>query len=229
MEGIMNKRFSLERLLHEQQSEIGFVLPKLRDSNVLLLDFTEHNRSLEWVDLRDTVVFDHWLFNEVLQGKVGMGGFMEDRVVYRRSAHYAGEEARSVHLGIDIWIAAGTSVYAPWEASVHSFRDNEGFGDYGPTIILEHTLAGQSFYTLYGHLSRASLTTLEVGQAIGKNEMVGEIGPYPENGDWPPHLHFQVMTDLLGWVGNFPGVVAPSQQEHYAQICLDPALLIRME
>ncbi len=132
-------------------------------------------------------------------------------------------------LGIDLWTAAGTPVYAPWDATVHSWRDNEGFGDYGPTIILKHTIADQSFFTLYGHLSRSSLTTLTVGQTIGKNERVGEIGPYPENGDWPPHLHFQVITDLQGWVGDFPGVVAPSRQDYYAKICLDPALLINIE
>lgn len=224
----MNKRSAIEKLLKERQRDIGFILPDLRNSKTMQLDFTKRNRALQQIDLTNTAAFDRWLFDDVLQGKVGIGGFMEDRIVYRRSAHYAGEEARSVHLGIDLWTAVGTPVHAPWEGTIHSFRDNEGFGNYGPTIIMEHMVAKQTFYTLYGHLSRASLT-LAVGQTISKNERVGDIGTYPENGDWPPHLHFQVMTDSLGWVGDFPGVVAPSQQGYYAKICMDPAFLIRIE
>ena len=224
----MIKRSVLESVLQTRQAQIGSLLPGLSDSNLMWLDFTEHNALLQRVDLADTATFNQWLFGEVLQGRVGIGGFMEDRVVYRRSAHYAGAEARSIHLGVDLWTIAKTPIYAPWPATVHSFRDNQGFGDYGPTIILEHALADQTFYTLYGHLSRSSLATLSVGQLIGKNEAVGEIGPYPENGDWPPHLHFQAMTDLQGWVGDFPGVVAPSQQAAYAEICLNPMHLIRI-
>ena len=224
----MNKRSVLEDLIKKHQSAIGPVIADLRASNLTWLDFTENNTALGQVDLKDTRAFDQWLFEEVLRGKVGIGGFMEDRIVYRRSTHYDGEQARSVHLGIDLWTHAGTPVYAPWSAIVHSFQDNRGFGNYGPTVILAHTLEGQRFYTLYGHLSRSSLKFFTVGQTVKKGEKIAEIGPYPENGDWPPHLHFQVMTDLQGWVGDFPGVVAPSQQAFYATICLNPQYLLRI-
>lgn len=224
----MNKRSTLEIMLHTHQTQIGSLLSGLVDRPLVWLDFTEHNPLLQQINLKDTAAFDRWLFGEVLRGKVGIGGFMEERVIYQRSAHYAGAEARSVHLGIDLWTAAGTPVFAPWSGIVHSFNDNQGFGNYGPTIILQHTLADRSFYTLYGHLSRRSLTHLSVGRVIAKNERVGEIGQYPENGDWPPHLHFQGMTDLLGWVGDFPGVVAPSERAKYAEICINPEYLLRI-
>jgi murein DD-endopeptidase MepM/ murein hydrolase activator NlpD len=56
---------------------------------------------------------------------------------------------------------------------------------------------------------------LRVGQRFRAGETVGTIGSYPENGDWPPHLHFQLITDMLGLEGDFPGVVALSQRSRY--------------
>src|SRR5690606_14730404 len=105
--------------------------------------------------------------------KVGFGGYNEDRIIYKRSSHFQGEEPRSVHLGVDLWTEAGTPVYAPLDAFVHSFADNQGMGNYGPTIILEHRLENHLFYTLYGHLSRKSLLGLSVGKSIKSGEKVG--------------------------------------------------------
>ena len=224
----MNKRIIIEKLLQEQSSSLGFLIKGLQPDKLRTLDLSASNTSLETVDLRNTDAFTQWV-NEQLDGQMGWGGFMEDRVVYRRSDHFGGAEIRSIHLGVDIWAEAGTPVFAPWEGMVHSFQNNEGFGNYGPTVILEHWLNNQQFYTLYGHLSCQSLAPLSVGQSIATNDRIGDIGPYPENGDWPPHLHFQAMTDLQGWIGDFPGVVAPSMQSSYAEICLDPAYLLRIE
>ena len=53
-----------------------------------------------------------------------------------------------------------------------------------------------------------------------------EVGPPPENGDWPPHLHFQVIADLQGRRGDFPGVVAPAERAAWAALCPDPDLII---
>jgi murein DD-endopeptidase MepM/ murein hydrolase activator NlpD len=147
-------------------------------------------------------------------------------MIYHRSNHFKGEEPRTIHLGVDIWTEAGTPVFAPLSGKVHSFRDNAGFGDYGPTIILEHLLDDTLFYTLYGHLSRASLAGLHQGQLFEKGAVLGEIGPYPENGDWPPHLHFQIITDMLGMEGDFPGVASVSKRNFYLSICPDPMLIL---
>ncbi|MGD1892831.1 MAG: peptidoglycan DD-metalloendopeptidase family protein [Cyclobacteriaceae bacterium] len=127
---------------------------------------------------------------------------------------------------MDVWTPAGTKAHASWPGRIHSFNDNRGFGNYGPTIILEHAAEGAIFFTLYGHLSRQSLQNIRVGQLVDKSEEVGEVGNYPENGSWPPHLHFQVMTDLLGYEGDFPGVIAPSQKHLYESSCIDPQLLL---
>ena len=222
---------SLEKQLKLNASEIGPVLPvNLSAPNVYRLDFTADNAYLADVDLQNTVIF-----NQVVQdllkkqnATIGIGGYLENRTIYRRSVLFNEvTDNRTVHLGVDVWMEAGTPVLAPLDGRVHSFRNNDNFGDYGPTIILEHELADQKFYTLYGHLTKSSLLLLEVGQEIKKGQIFTQIGPYPENGNWPPHLHFQLITDLLNMAGDFPGVCTVQQQAYYANICLNPNLILK--
>jgi len=194
------------------------------------LDFTANNKELETLDLVDTASFSAYVFNKIYAAgaKMGIGGYMENRVIYRRSEHFSAsnEVQRNIHLGIDLWAVAGTPVYAPLDAKVHSFKNNANFGDYGPTIILEHSYQGKPLYTLYGHLSLGSLDGLYDGKTIQAGDKIAEIGDYPINGDWPPHLHFQVMTDMLGMHGDFPGVCAEADREKFAKICLNPDFLL---
>jgi murein DD-endopeptidase MepM/ murein hydrolase activator NlpD len=201
---------------------------RLDKQNAVALDLTAQNPRLLQIDLKDTAALHAYVSAHIRAAgaRAAVGGYNEDRVLYRRSEHFGGAEPRTVHLGVDVWTDAGTPVFAPLDGRVHSFHDNEGFGDYGPTIILEHHLPGGTFFSLYGHLSRASLHSLRVGQAFASGQLLGTIGPYPENGDWPPHLHFQLITDMLGLAGDFPGVVAPSQRGRYLSLCPDPAFLL---
>lgn len=204
----------------------------LNSDAVAVIDFTARNPALANAELGNTPSFEA-LVRHLLDQKgatVGIGGYLEPRVIYRRSELFGSQgESRSIHLGVDIWAEAGTGIFAPLEAIVHSFADNAHFGDYGPTILLEHRLAGTSFYTLYGHLSRASLSGIYPGKPIPAGEHFAELGPYPENGDWPPHLHFQLITDLEGREGDYPGVAAPAEVEHYKARCPDPNLVLRCE
>ena len=215
----------IEQCLKICNGQIGQVFTNFAASDLLLLDLSHNNTQLTLEIVSDTARFNEAI-HKLLSGKPGIGGFLEHRSLYQRSRMYRGEQPRCIHLGLDVWAPANTPVYAPWPSKVHSFRDNQGFGDYGPTIILEHTIEELRFYTLYGHMSRSSLNDLRVGQAIDKNELVGNLGDFTENGDWPPHLHFQVMTDLLGNVGDFPGVVTQAEQDFYKTICIDPRLLL---
>lgn len=204
---------------------MGFELKKL---NTEALDFTKNNKALFEIDLRNTTQFNKFVFGSMIpKGKLaGAGGYFEHREVYARSEHFGGEEARCIHLGIDVWIKAGSPLFAPLDATIHSFADNSGFGNYGPTVILRHKLGQLTFYSLYGHLSVADMSNWKNGKKYKAGEQIGTVGPYPENGDWPPHLHFQLMTDMLGWKGDFPGVCAPSQVEFYKQIVPDPKLIL---
>lgn len=163
---------------------------------------------------------------KVLNKKYAAGGYLEDRSWYARSPLFGSE--RSVHLGIDVWTDVGTSVFAPLDGKVHSFANNEGFGNYGPTIVLEHTMDGQTFYTLYGHLSAESLAGLEKGKSLKAGAKIGALGDIRENGEWPAHLHFQIILDLQGKEGDFPGVCSNEDVKIYKKICPDANLLLRI-
>lgn len=142
------------------------------------------------------------------------GGYLEDRsALYSRSPHFVNEkgEARCIHLGTDIWTSAGAPIYAPLDARIHSFANNEGFGNYGPTLILEHQNQGEPFFTLYGHLSLSDMQNWEVGKPIQKGELIAHLGAPEENIGWPPHLHFQIISDMKNYQGDFPGVCYPSE------------------
>jgi murein DD-endopeptidase MepM/ murein hydrolase activator NlpD len=202
----------------------------LNAENALPLDFTAGNAGLRAVDLSDTTSFDAFVFQQLRSaGKIyGHGGYLEKRDIYRRSEVFATaqEDFRNIHLGIDIWTAAGSPVFAPLAGKIHSFQDNSGFGNYGPTLILSHELAGKTLYSLYGHLSSANLAQFELGREVAPGEQICEIGPFPENGDWPPHLHFQLIWDLGEHWGDYPGVAAEKDLDYYRQNCPDPAPML---
>jgi 4-aminobutyrate aminotransferase-like enzyme/Ser/Thr protein kinase RdoA (MazF antagonist) len=164
---------------------------------------------------------------------IAIGRYNEARPLYRSAAFQVpaddGFEWRTVHIGLDIFVDAGSPVFAPLDGLVHSFQNNRARCDYGPCIILEHrTPEGIPFFTLYGHLSAESLEDLSPGEPVRKGERIASIGSYPENGDWPPHLHFQIITDLLGMRGDFPGSCRPSQRDVWLSISPDPNLIARI-
>ncbi len=197
------------------------------------LDFTASNTDLPALDLTDTAAFSEYVFGKMLDNSqyVGVGGYDEHRVIYRRSAHFGdyAAEGRCIHLGVDIWADALTPISAPLPGVVQSVAFNDNFGDYGPTIILRHELESFIFHTLYGHLTLASLENIFVGKEIAAGEEFTAIGNYPENGNWPPHLHFQLITDLSSYHGDYPGVASLTDRQTYLENCPDPNLILRIE
>ena len=158
-----------------------------------------------------------------------IGGYNEERNLYSNSKLFDGAEPRSIHLGIDIWGKAGTKIYAPLGGVIHSFANNEGEGNYGPTIILQHQLETKVFHTLYGHLALADIAGLMEGKYISRGELIGHFGISAENGNWPPHLHFQVIEDMRLMEGDYPGVCSPAERDAYLKNCPDPESLLNME
>jgi murein DD-endopeptidase MepM/ murein hydrolase activator NlpD len=193
-------------------------------------DFTSTNTELDSATISDTSSFSCWINNKLHTNNClyGIGGYMEHRTLYARSPLFdAEDEPRRLHLGIDIWAKAGMRVYSPLPGIVHSFNDNNNFGDYGPTIILEHDLEGLKLYSLYGHLSRKSLKGLSIGHPVGKEDQIGWLGIEDENGHWPPHLHLQLMFDMEGMQGDYPGVCRFSEKEKYLKNIPDPQLILK--
>ncbi len=221
---------SLRNLLHAYPL---FAPVFLTEKPFRKLDFTATNTDLPTLDLADTDAFSDYVFGTLLDNShyVGVGGYNEHRVIYRRSAHFGdyAEEGRCVHLGVDIWADALTPVYAPLSGVVQSVAFNDNFGDYGPTIIIRHELNGLVFHTLYGHLTLGSLEGWAEGDDIRAGEQIAAIGNYPENGHWPPHLHFQLIEDLGEYRGDYPGVASLAERDMYLANCPDPNLILRIE
>jgi|SRR5579859_2032682 len=211
------------------------VEPDLRVANLMVFDLSVG--SLETGNLEemsDAAYFTRRLFDRMQAANttVGIGRYNEARLIYTsdlfKVAGNEGSEWRTVHIGLDVFMEPGAPVFAPLDGVVHSFRSNTAPLDYGPTIILQHMLAEQqlTFYTLYGHLSADSLDGLYEGQPIAQGTPIGKIGTYPINGGWPPHLHFQIITDLLDRTGEFPGVARPSQRDIWLSLSPDPNLIV---
>lgn len=166
--------------------------------------------------------------------KVGVGKFLEPRLIYStsdfRPEDPSTQEGRTVHLGLDLFAPAGTGVTAPLDGVVHLFAAADSTLDYGHVIVLAHEAGqGQKFYTLYGHLSAASLNGMQTGQEISKGQHFATLGGPEENGGWTPHLHFQIMTDLLGLDLDFPGVSRFSETPLWTSYSPDPNLILNLE
>lgn len=209
-----------------QQIEVAPVfLPEIAQSEhmPLLCDVTEGMPA--YSDLG----FDLWFAEQGVD--YGLGPYGEKRSVYRAAqfADQASPERRMIHMGIDVFAPSGTPVHAPLPGVVHSVVYNADPLDYGHTLILRHEGPEGPFYTLYGHLAASLPGLCRVGQAVAAEQVLAHLGNWPENGGWAPHLHFQIMADMLEQTsGNFFGVGHESLWDVWQQICPDPNLILRL-
>jgi 4-aminobutyrate aminotransferase-like enzyme/Ser/Thr protein kinase RdoA (MazF antagonist) len=162
---------------------------------------------------------------------VGIGRYNEARLLYTSPLFGASEtptdERRTIHLGMDLFAAPGTPIHAALEGVVHAVAINTAPLDYGPLAILRHSTGdGLEFFTLYGHLERDTFDTLQPGRRIARGQQFARIGDVGENGGWAPHLHFQIMVDLLEHRSDFPGVARASQRNVWTSLSPDPNLLL---
>ena len=161
-----------------------------------------------------------------------IGRYLECRPVYTSdSFKYEdnhGPAWRSVHIGLDIFDSTEAKVYTPVDGEIFAVANNTGNKDYGPTIIIKHVEDDIHFYTLYGHLSLDSLLIHKQGDKIRAGELIGYIGNSSENGNWPPHLHFQIILDLFYYISDYPGVCHYDVKRLFNSICPDPNLMLRL-
>lgn len=120
----------------------------------------------------------------LLENDVGVswGRWGEQRLIYQSDLFNSTspEEARTVHLGIDLGAVAGTPCFTPFDGEVLSISNNAQALDYGPTIIIRHWLPLDvnsffEFHTLYGHLSEESISShrIKEGQYLRSGDLVG--------------------------------------------------------
>ncbi|KNC48157.1 4-aminobutyrate transaminase [Thecamonas trahens ATCC 50062] len=226
----------------------------------LVLDLSANSPHVTATDVADPAMFTAAVDAALAAAgaEFGLGQYLEDRSIYgtdayaplpapaapgdapRRADGPQSLPRRSMHLGVDVFAPAGTEVCALLPGQVHSFAVNAAFQDYGPTVVLAHSVAAlnvaagggaaagiDTFYTLYGHLSIDSLAGLQVGMHVPAGAVVGALGDVEVNGGWPPHLHFQIMLHMCGKNGDFEGVAQLRHAPLYASLTPDPNLLLR--
>ncbi|HET8925455.1 MAG TPA: aminotransferase class III-fold pyridoxal phosphate-dependent enzyme [Candidatus Acidoferrum sp.] len=180
----------------------------------------------------ETSVLSEKILREMKRARVsvGVGRYDEPRMLYTSPPFGASsnpaDERRTIHMGIDLFVEPGTPIRAPLEGVVHTIANNSTPFDYGPVVILRHeTGDDEEFFTLYGHLSKDTLSGLRVGRGVAQGEKFAAVGTASENGGWPPHVHFQIILDLLELGADFPGVAYASQRSIWTGLSPDPNFL----
>ncbi|PQJ73025.1 peptidoglycan DD-metalloendopeptidase family protein [Polaribacter butkevichii] len=191
------------------------------------------NKDLLHFDISSSTEWELYIDSFLKKNKanVAFGGYLEKRNIYDRSTYFKNqskEKQRNIHLGIDLWCAENTKVLAALDGEIHSFKNNVNYGDYGPTIILKHQIKKEIFYTLYGHLSLKSIENIKVGDSILQGDTIGYLGSAVVNGDYAPHLHFQIIRDLEDNFGDYPGVSSEENIAFYQKNCPNPNLLLKL-
>ncbi|PEN14738.1 peptidase M23 [Longibacter salinarum] len=151
----------------------------------------------------------------------GIGRYDERRVqtMYNNADLY--DEARCIHIGIDIWGPAGTPVHAFAPGHVYAVEHHNSPRNYGPTVITEHEVNGATLWALHGHLSKETLEHVRPAMPVESGDVIGWFGEENENGGWPPHLHFQ-LSRKEPVDGDMPGVVAPMDRDAALNTYPDP-------
>lgn len=222
---------TLETLLKSIQN-VKVIDDSIGYKNYIPLDLSTFNVELSKLDLGNAIDFGKHIENYLAANKahIAFGGYNEKRNLYKRSAVFNDPktEERNIHIGLDLWIKAGTPVLAALNGTIHSFNYNAGLGDYGPTIILKHHIENQTFYTLYGHLSLESIAEIEIGATFKKGQKLATLGNSVINGDYAPHLHFQIIKNIEDYFGDYPGVCSKNDLDYYLENCPDPNLLLKI-
>lgn len=196
------------------------------------IDLSITNLDLLEMDLGNPVLFEEYIENHLKNSntKVAYGGYNEIRNLYQQNNHFnnSEKEERNIHIGLDLWIKAGTNVLAAVDGTIYGFDINSGKGNYGPTIILKHELENEVFYSLYGHLSEESLDDIKIGTFFKKGEIIAQLGNSTVNGGYAPHLHFQIIKNIETNRSDYPGVCSKSDLDYYLENCPNPNAILKI-
>jgi hypothetical protein len=170
-------------------------------------------REQTWAALKETHDFE-----------LGIGPWGERRRIYTTDgfvSRLADGDRRDMHLGLDVFLDAGTPVMTPLDATVVDARVCPEPQDYGGCVLLEHA----GFRTLWGHLEPASIAHLTPGDKLAKGAAFARLGDFHENGGWIPHLHLQVVLTGESDVTGIIGVGEERFRDLWAELYPDPSIL----
>lgn len=105
------------------------------------------------------------------------------------------------HFGLDIAAKGTVSVVAAASGTV---TNSSYSSSYGNVIFITHNINGQTFQTVYAHLSTRSVST---GQRVEQGQFLGYMGNTGQSDG--QHLHFEIHKGL--WNGAKSNAVNPAQ------------------
>ena len=100
----------------------------------------------------------------------------------------------------------------------------------GKAIVLDLStgshLRGEAIANLgIERLGRLLDEAMAKGHSVCAGQQIATVGSPPQNGNWPPHLHVQIILDLLDLGAELPGVARKSQQDYWLGLSPSPAAL----
>jgi len=226
----------IQKIAHQFHPVVPF---NAENEKIALLDLSPANKNFSEKNYGSTEALSDFINGERQKSgaKFLIGGYRETRNMYRRSGLFDNnlteqaslkEEPRNLHLGVDIWGDEDTPISTPLGGMVHSYAFNDNFGDYGATIILQHQVDMLNFYILYGHLALKDIANVRSGQFITRGETFAHFGGPAENGNWPPHLHMQIILDIGNFEGDYPGVCKTSEADKFFLNSPDPDSILNL-
>ncbi|MBR0620653.1 peptidoglycan DD-metalloendopeptidase family protein [Bacillus sp. RP12] len=105
------------------------------------------------------------------------------------------------HYGLDIAAKGTVSVVA---AAAGTVTNSSYSSSYGNVIFITHNINGQTYQTVYAHLSTRSVST---GQRVEQGQFLGYMGNTGQSHG--QHLHFEIHKGL--WNGAKSNAVNPAQ------------------
>ena len=218
----------------ENHFSVNDLFPNIKQNEFYNIDLSVGSK---WIgsrnEIEDLDLFQYKI--EKLQkqnpNKIITGGYLEPRSIYTSSSYEKlgnfGDESRTIHLGLDFWLPPSTEVNSIFDGEVVAAVNDKGNKEYGGLVIIKHNINNLEFYTLYGHNTVESVLKNTIGKKIKKGDKIAEIGDYPENGNWAPHLHFQIMLSMLNYEVDYPGVCYYNQIDVWRDLCPNPNLLFK--
>lgn len=225
----------VRRWIDRHMDEVGAVCRHdLGSSRTFVLDLSVGSHAPYVLAEEPVATKEVWRAMQDAGAEIGVGRYDEVRLVYSNELFEIptldGRVQRTVHIGADLFLPVGEEIRAVLDGEVWGLADNDENLSYGPTIILCHQPPGcPRFFTLYGHLSRTDLSSLQVRRKVRRGDVIGHIGNPSENGRWTPHLHFQVIVDMLGRESDFPGVCAYADRGTWSSISPNPYRLLHLD
>lgn len=172
------------------------IIGSIGTSEPSIIPLGEEGEYIHQVETMNQQELNNFLVN--LHKQAGVKWSLSGDREFRSSLYrQAGEEfmrlGKTIHVGVDINVAAKTQLYAPYDGEVTHVLYEEGLGGYGWIIALKiKNPQFEDFYLLFGHLSKEGLP--QVGAQIKAGEPLAVVGDFHENGNWFHHVHFQAMS-----------------------------------